>query len=494
MVTNGSVTPLQLNGSALTASLDNLDADENVLVVLYGYSTTSTSSAFELVSEDTSSYLMHQAVTEEVEEVGDESDLTEKFHQMLRDDETQLESDDPNSVQNSRSSYITAERTVGSSKNFKVLNSYSSSTSYDTVTATLRYTTEQFEFYVDDRNEDSITDEELETLANDFKVDEEKDLFGDESDVNGDGKFAVLFTQTVNELGASGGGLVTGFFYATDLFDAADYSNSNEMEVFYTIVPDSQGEFGTAVSNSFAMNNIYPTVLPHEFQHMISFNQHYFLNGGSTESAWLNEGLSHLAEDIASLDDDGYMTETSVENPSRVAQYLTDIQNTCFSCGSSLKQRGGSYLFLRYVYEQAQRGNIEGLDSGADLIAILLNTSLTGTNNLVNAVYGDSGSSDDLAGIYGRFALAVELSDTSGSDQDQFQFTGINLRSVQEDNRGTVLTGPAVQTVSSLSFTDSISGNAISYMLVSGSDLLQNGNTLTINIASGAEISGYVVR
>ena len=41
-----------------------------------------------------------------------------------------------------------------------------------------------------------------------------------------------------------------------------------------------------------------PPVFIHEFQHMISFNQHVLVRGGTAEDTWLNEGLSHFAEEL----------------------------------------------------------------------------------------------------------------------------------------------------------------------------------------------------
>ena len=42
-----------------------------------------------------------------------------------------------------------------------------------------------------------------------------------------------------------------------------------------------------------------PATFVHEFQHMISFGQHVLARGGASESLWLNEGLSHIAEELA---------------------------------------------------------------------------------------------------------------------------------------------------------------------------------------------------
>ena len=51
------------------------------------------------------------------------------------------------------------------------------------------------------------------------------------------------------------------------------------------------------LSKSFSLDNLPPTFI-HEFQHMISYGQHALTLGGDAEDTWLNEGLSHYAEEL----------------------------------------------------------------------------------------------------------------------------------------------------------------------------------------------------
>src|SRR3989442_11099795 len=46
------------------------------------------------------------------------------------------------------------------------------------------------------------------------------------------------------------------------------------------------------------VNSLVPVTFIHEFQHMISFGQHYLRRAGAPEVLWLNEGLSHFAEEM----------------------------------------------------------------------------------------------------------------------------------------------------------------------------------------------------
>ena len=490
-VVGGNISSVTFSDSQSEISLSDIAENDSIILLLFTNSSSSSSSAFQVGSSSLNSYLL-----DDWEDNNEDENLTSSFHEILRNFEADLDEsallEENDDVNQSLLKYAAK----GSEKSFKVLNSFSSSSSYDTVTATLRYQTANFNFYVDNRNSSDLDDSDLEELAEQFNdiIPAEQELFGEESDINSDGRFTVLFTQTVNELGAAAGGMVTGFFYAADLFDTSSYPISNEMEIFYTFVPDNSGDYGSAVSKSFAMTNIYPGVLPHEYQHMISFNQHYNINDSTVETSWLNEALSHLAEDIHSINSNTYMTTTGRENPARVRGYLTDISSTCFSCGSSLYQRGGSYLFIRYLYEQAELGNFSNLADGADLIGKLLDTSLTSKTNIINAVYGEEGSDDQFKDLIGLFGLAVYLSNTSMTSDNRFGFQGINLRATQDDNRGTILNGPAIQEISDFPFTDTITGSGIHYMQISGADIIKNGFKFDVTTSSASDFGGYVIQ
>lgn len=498
-VVGGNVSELTVDADGTaTVSIDDLSDSDNVVIAIYSYNTENSSEAFQVSSENTA-FLVNGDVSAPLDDENDQSDnddLTEDFHAMLRADEENLDPDVDSPVDAGASQNLVRALTTGASQNFRVLSSFSNSSSYTTVTATLRVQNEYFEIWVDDRDEDTLDDSDLEELAEGFAavIPQENDLFGTESDVNGDGKFAVLFSRVVNSLGASAGGIVTGFFYATDLFDTTQYPNSNEMEIIYALVPDPNEEYSSsAISKSFFMSNLAPGVMVHEYQHMISFNQHYFINGGSSEESWLNEGLSHLAEDLYTVNASDYMTETGMENPARVSGYLENISTICFSCGSSLNQRGGSYLFLRYLYEQAEQGQLAGAASGAELIQNLLDTSERGVTNVVHSAIGSTAAISDFKSLIGNFSVAVYLSNTGYNSSETVNFDGINLRATQDDNRGTTLNGPAIRTVSALPFTGTVQGSGIHYLQISGSTINDNGGELSFSFSADASFGAYVI-
>src|SRR5437867_2535680 len=66
---------------------------------------------------------------------------------------------------------------------------------------------------------------------------------------------------------------------------------------FYSIVADRDSTPSCPHPIS-QVKQVIPVTFIHEFQHMISYNQHVLLRGGGGELPWLNEGMSHYAEEL----------------------------------------------------------------------------------------------------------------------------------------------------------------------------------------------------
>lgn len=115
--------------------------------------------------------------------------------------------------------------------------------------------------------------------------------------MDGNGIVAVLLTdQTVNALSPNcetTGQIIVGYFFGLDLLPGQ--ATPNDGEVFYGLVPDPSKPICAAKARVL---DLLPPTLIHEFQHSISFNRHVLLGGGAVaEETWLNEGLSHYAEE-----------------------------------------------------------------------------------------------------------------------------------------------------------------------------------------------------
>lgn len=407
-------------------------------------------------------------------------------HRYLREWERMIpESGNFERIRPSSQAALSAPTKVGDVQTFRVLSTLGSLSTYQEVAAKLRHATDNLLIYVDGQNEEAISDDQIQGLAKNFEgvaLPRERGLFGRESDINADGHITVLMSCVVNRMSGSGG-IVTGFFFPGDLYQRSDSNPaSNGQEIFYTLVPDPEGRCGTPISSDFVVTNILPGVLAHEFQHMVSFNQHLFVHGGSSEEPWLNEALSHFAEDITGFGN---------ENPSRVKLYLSQPSRTSIVPNSSptLAERGGAYLFLRYLYEQ--NGN------GDAFINKLIATDKTGVANLEAAF----GGSEKFADFMNRWAIALALSETGLTSDPRYNyrsrsthpatknFTGVCTRCTTQDGRGTVLGGPVIVMVTHYPSTSTIKSTAVQFYRLKNPD-----GVIQIDGGGGSTLAGALIK
>src|SRR5436190_1652864 len=204
----------------------------------------------------------------------------------------------------------------GNVRTFKVCNVLACDprkpSTLSTVTATALKVGTHIAIYVDNAApQPGLTQSDLDNLRAvfDTRLYETDTLaFGGESDIDNNGMVIVLMTGKVNALVTSAqctnptGGFVAGYFFGADLITTPPFATGNNREIFYSIVPDPGSTLSCAHTVS-EVAQLVPVTFVHEFQHMISFNQHYLrhctLSGcpDPPEDLWLNEGLSHYAEE-----------------------------------------------------------------------------------------------------------------------------------------------------------------------------------------------------
>lgn len=489
-----NVTALSLNDSSTTITIEAPSADEDVALVVYGSASTATNIDISISDDETDLSLSAlKASQNHRSQTQTESESEEDFHDRLR----RYEADHLKGSQAVKpvGFQAVAQQSLaeGDEDTFYVMSSLEDYDEYETVTATLMYQSESFNYFVDNEALENMPEDDIVTLCENFEavIEAMHDHFGYESDVNGDGRFDILSTPVVNRLGQSSQSITTGFFFARDLYDV---EGSNQREVFYTAVADPEGDFGVPISKRFVFSNILRGVLPHEYQHMINYNEHVLVRESESEEQWLNEGLSHLAEDIYDRDENGYMVSTGIENPARVEVYLENASETCFVCGSSLAARGGSYLFLRALYEASERGEYAGLDSGMSLTQALLQSDQQGEDNILHALYGDEAENYDFNDLIGDFAMMLFSSRYENlSDDSEFQaLEGIDLFASQDDNRGTVLNGVNEIELDDLSYSGEVSKNAVMVIRISGEALVRTQGTFTLSSSSNVTLNGYL--
>lgn len=387
---------------------------------------------------------------------------------------------------------VSPSLSVNDSDTFRVLKSLSDVTQYRTVTATVKCVNDTVAIYVDDEisstNPSDLSQANINTLCSEFKdsLATTSSVFGSYPDINNDGVAVALITPAVNRLGASSGGIVTGFFYSGDLFArSSSIPASNYREIVYLVSPDSGGVYGTKITNAFAMSNFLPAVFPHEMQHLINYYQHTIVLSGDAEEDWLNEALSHFTEDLV-----GY----GRENYSRYDLFLDSPQSYAVvtSASPSLAQRGGGYLFLRYLYEQS--------GSSSTFLKNLVQTTNTGINNLVAAYPSKPSDFDSFGEFLRRWAVALAYTNAGLTTNSKLTYNartynnstgnwqGVCMICSAEDGRSTVLSGPSFGTYSAgTSYT--IKASATRFL-----NLSSTPSSLSLTGASGSSPAAIILK
>ncbi|HET7295646.1 MAG TPA: hypothetical protein VFI66_00795, partial [Gemmatimonadales bacterium] len=179
----------------------------------------------------------------------------------------------------------------------------------------------------------------------------------------------------------------------------------------YSIVPDPTGTLSCAHTVS-QLTQLVPVTFVHEFQHMISFNQHFLVRGGFPEDLWLNEGLSHYAEEHGGrtfLPDSATFCNYVFGDLYNSGQYLGAPQHHFLvdTAGiGGLAERGAYWLFVRYLVDQFSTDTTVAAQNA--FTRTLEATTLIGEDN-VSAATGTT-----FATLVERWALANYVSDLSG--------------------------------------------------------------------------------
>lgn len=223
--------------------------------------------------------------------------------------------------------------------------------------------------------------------------------FGEPSDIDENERVIIFYTRAVNELtGRNSGSYVGGLFYNRDLFSrtgANSCAGSNEAEMFYMLAPDPQGEInGNVRHKNFVLDRTF-SVLAHEFQHLINDSRRLYVNRAPVwEDNWLNEGLSHIAEELAFYAASEFEPRQNLgtsplvgagaapflrynsDNVERYIRFLREPEGSSVMGGvENLGTRGAVWAFLRYVADR---------DPGDDatLWMKLANSTTRGLENL----------------------------------------------------------------------------------------------------------------
>lgn len=365
------------------------------------------------------------------------------------------------------------EPSEGDTLQFRVRDSLDNAASCDTVTAVLKRKSTNTSLFVDTEvTETELTDADASKIGTSFDPGSYglvRDAFGTESDVNSDAHVTVLLTPAVNRLTPPGEaqekGFIGGFFNPLDLFRRTTSDPCrNEQEIFYSFVPDPTNRWGNTFSKSFAISSIKGT-LPHEFEHMINFNQHWFVaRCNCFEEAWLDEGLAHVAEDVGGFPESnrGRRTELFLEAP-----HL----NTLLTGGRILAERGAIYLFVRRLADVI----------GGDILLRLTSTGQTGRTNVTNKV------GRPFVRIFRNWVATLFLSNRGLNNDPLFNFTSFDFVATFGD----ALVRVAVS-LANPDFSSQVVGHAAQFLELTGATT--DATRVEITGQSASQLQAIVIR
>lgn len=312
---------------------------------------------------------------------------------------------------------------LGSTRTFNVVNRttapiLTNRAHFDEVTATLRYKGERTLIYVDTRAEGpNVTNALLDQVGDrfdDHTYGIDRSAFGEETDIDANGRVIVLMTATVNALNTEqtveDGGIFTGFFFGIDLlFHPTLNPFANNAEIFYTLVPDPDKLFGAAEVSVQDFAEQMDGVLAHEFEHMI--NAGIRLDADAPfETVWLDEGLAHFAETLNGVTFNG---RVDFQNTLRSALWLQQPYGQSLVSGDdTLERRGAAWLLVAYLVDRHGTGILRQLVAGPS----------TGITNLEI----ETGTSFSV--LFHRFTAALFLDGQGITTDPVFNFSNLDLR------------------------------------------------------------------
>jgi hypothetical protein len=208
--------------------------------------------------------------------------------------------------------------------------------------------------------------------------------FGAPYDMDGNGRVLLFFTTAVNQRTTAGStSVIGGFFWERDLIPRVanaivpfSCANSNEGEMFYLPVVDVASRYNGFFTSKAALLAEIDASTVHEFQHLINASRRFYITPEvvQEEESWLNEAMSHVAEELLYLRVAGLqprqdltfavsaspaarltaITNYQVDNLARFNSYLRrPDSSSAFADNDDLETRGAGWALLRWALDHS---------------------------------------------------------------------------------------------------------------------------------------------
>ena len=215
--------------------------------------------------------------------------------------------------------------------------------------------------------------------------------FGVASDVDGDGRFTVLFSSWLGHLGG-GRYSVDGFVRVADLDPAFRSPFGNHCDMMY-------------LSSSLKAGAHLRTIMAHEYMHAVVYSQKSRRpcpdrSCPIEEEGWLDEAMAHLAEDVHAFSTTNidYRVHAFLNQPEHYQLVVDDYYAA--DLFRSHGNRGSTYLFLRWCADCY----------GPRLLPALAGSNLRGIANL------EAATGATFAELFRRWSVALFPCGTARAD------------------------------------------------------------------------------
>jgi hypothetical protein len=131
-------------------------------------------------------------------------------------------------------------------------------------------------------------------------------FFGEPTDLDDNNRILILTTKEINRINAADNNIeALGFVVSSDFAERGPggCASSNRGEIFYGVAPDPDNELGWEASEGrpydreMALEDA-PTLIAHEFTHIIQFGRRILPEFVTFPSIWEMEGQAQLAEEV----------------------------------------------------------------------------------------------------------------------------------------------------------------------------------------------------
>jgi hypothetical protein len=307
----------------------------------------------------------------------------------------------------------------------------------------------------------SFTGPEYADIAANFDdpiYDTDVTYFGAPGDIDQNGgRVVLLYSGGVNQLSESyDEGFIAGFTCPLDL----GFAGGNDAEMFYLMVPDPSGDLTPGVGDGIDKEDVLrftDNTVAHEFQHLINAQT----GNGGAQDIWINEGLSHLAEEVVAnalygvgpgmdlgpdellgtLEEQEIFRKWHLNNWFNLAQYLMAPPDTAALLNAedpldfnTFRMRGAAWMFLRYVLDRTE----DSTAGESTRTRALIQSSASDSRDAVTSVFGIN--FNELATDWAGMLVIEDRDDVQA--EPELELSSYQMRAIYESPVGNVIHPP----------------------------------------------------